>query len=416
MGAHEEPAAGVAASAAGADGVTIRQLAGPDEYRACFDLQLTTWGSDFRETVPPSVLKISQYVGGVAAGAFAADGRLLGFVYGLTGVRPPGGGRRLPPVAAPPGTPLNSPERPPGPAPLVHWSHMLAVAPEARDLRLGMRLKLYQRDLLAPLGIEAMEWTFDPLEARNAHLNLNLLGAEVIEYVEEMYAGEMGSQLAHGIGTDRFIVRWQLAAPAGAGGAGAAPDPLPDGAARQAATAARFAEAPCAPLILDGAPALAAACLASSDTAPIVGAQAALFASGPTADVAAQAVPSTADRAASVTTQVAPSASGTAASVTAQAAPSAVATALVPAGLDRAALQPGQPPLPPTPLPSSPRVRVEVPSRIQDLKAESPERALAWRLASRRAFTEYLARGYRVAGFYRAADGRCFYALESGNR
>ena len=88
---------------------------------------------------------------------------------------------------------------------------MLAVDREARDLGLGTRLKLYQRELLLPLGVEEVRWTFDPLEARNAHLNLNHLGAEVAEYVEDMYAGEMGSELRRGIGTDRFILSWQIA-------------------------------------------------------------------------------------------------------------------------------------------------------------------------------------------------------------
>src|SRR6201999_2681869 len=105
---------------------------------------------------------------------------------------------------------------------LVHWSHMLAVAPGARDLGLGTRLKLFQRDLLRELGVLSVLWTYDPLEARNAHLNLNRLGAEVVEYVEDMYAGEMGSDLAEGIGTDRFIVDWRIDGEPGGGKAGPA--------------------------------------------------------------------------------------------------------------------------------------------------------------------------------------------------
>jgi predicted GNAT superfamily acetyltransferase len=165
------------------DGVILRPLSSPEDYHACVELQRVTWGRDFSDVVPVSILKINQKAGGISAGAFAPDGRILGFLYGLTGVRD--------------GRPF-------------HWSHMLAVAPEARDLKLGERLKWYQRDLLLPLGVEAVEWTFDPLEARNAHLNLNKLGAEVKEYVEDMYAGEMGSDLAEGIGTDRFVVRWPI--------------------------------------------------------------------------------------------------------------------------------------------------------------------------------------------------------------
>ena len=127
---------------------------------------------------------VDAEAGGIAAGAFAADGRIVGFVYGLTGVRD----RQV-----------------------FHWSHMLAVDPEARDLGLGTRLKLYQRELLLPLGVERVEWTYDPLEARNAHLNLNHLGAAPAEYVRDMYEGEFGSELAKGIGTDRFIVAWEIA-------------------------------------------------------------------------------------------------------------------------------------------------------------------------------------------------------------
>lgn len=164
--------------------VTLRSFEQADDYRACVEVQRATWGQDFSDAVPASVLKISQKVGSVAAGAFAPDGRMLGFVWGLTGVRD---GR------------------------FFHWSHMLAVVPEARDLRLGTRLKLFQRELLLPLGVEEVEWTYDPLEARNAHLNLDLLGAVPVQYVEEMYADEMGSELARGIGTDRFIVRWRIA-------------------------------------------------------------------------------------------------------------------------------------------------------------------------------------------------------------
>ena len=164
--------------------VTLRSFEETEDYRACVEVQRATWGQDFSDAVPASVLKISQQVGSVAAGAFAPDGRMLGFVWGLTGVRD---GR------------------------FFHWSHMLAVVPEARDLRLGTRLKLFQRELLLPLGVAEVEWTYDPLEARNSHLNLDLLGARPVQYVEEMYADEMGSELARGIGTDRFIVRWEIA-------------------------------------------------------------------------------------------------------------------------------------------------------------------------------------------------------------
>ncbi|HYN22040.1 MAG TPA: hypothetical protein VE078_13855 [Thermoanaerobaculia bacterium] len=167
-----------------ADGIVFRPLTSEADYEACIELQRRTWGRNFSDAVPMSILKVTQKAGGIAAGAFTPEGHIVGFVYGLTGVRD---GR------------------------IFHWSHMLAVDPEARDLGLGTRLKLYQRELLLPLGVERVEWTYDPLEARNANLNLNHLGAEPAEYVRDMYEGEMGSELAKGIGTDRFIVAWMIA-------------------------------------------------------------------------------------------------------------------------------------------------------------------------------------------------------------
>lgn len=162
--------------------VEIRPLRTQEEMRACVRLQRETWGEAFSETVPPSILKVCQRIGGVAAGAFDPEGRLLGFVFGLTGVER---GR------------------------IVHWSDMLAVRPEARDLGLGRRLKAHQREILLPLGVEVVYWTYDPLVARNAHLNFSRLGVEAAEYVEDMY-GESDSELHAGIGTDRLVVAWWI--------------------------------------------------------------------------------------------------------------------------------------------------------------------------------------------------------------
>ena len=195
------------------DPVTFRPLASEADYAACIELQRATWGRDFSDAVPMSILKITQKAGGIAAGAFSPDGRLLGFVYGITGIKA--------------GTPPK----------VFHWSHMLAVDPEARDLRIGTRLKLYQRDLLLPLGVERVEWTYDPLEARNAHLNLNHLGAAPAEYVRDMYEGEFGSELARGIGTDRFIVAWPITS-------GFVARRLAEGPPSTAETIRQFGEAP----------------------------------------------------------------------------------------------------------------------------------------------------------------------------
>jgi len=163
---------------------TIRHLDGAAELDACVAMQHAIWGPGFREAVPRTILLIAQKMGGVVAGAFDGD-RMLGFVFGLTGVRN--------------GT-------------VAHWSDMLAVDPAFRDLGVGRALKAFQRDAVVALGVREMYWTYDPLIARNAHFNLNRLGAEVDDYVIDMY-GTTGSTLHGGLQTDRFVVRWQLDAP-----------------------------------------------------------------------------------------------------------------------------------------------------------------------------------------------------------
>lgn len=161
----------------------IRPLRGRLEYAACVALQERTWGRNFIERVPSTILRIAQETGGVAAGAFDGDGSLLGFVFGITGIVD--------------GTPL-------------HWSDMLAVAPQARNRGVGVALKMYQREVLLARGVDVVQWTFDPLEARNAHVNLSRLGAVARSYERDYYEGS-DSPLHAGIGTDRLIVTWDIA-------------------------------------------------------------------------------------------------------------------------------------------------------------------------------------------------------------
>lgn len=165
------------------DAFEIRSLRTHKEYLACVALQDETWGSHFSERVPAAILKVSQRIGGVTAGAFDGDDRLMGFVFGMTGVE---NGR------------------------LVHWSDMLAVRPDARDSGLGSRLKQYQRDAVRAIGVSVIYWTFDPLVARNANLNFTKLGVRAVEYVRDMYGAETDSVLHQGVGTDRLIVAWDI--------------------------------------------------------------------------------------------------------------------------------------------------------------------------------------------------------------
>ncbi len=164
---------------------SIRPFRTMDEFRGCVALQEEVWGEGFSERVPVAILKVSQRLGGVASGAYDADGELAGFVFGMTGIEDQ--------------TP-------------VHWSDMLAVRPGLRDAGLGRRLKLHQRDVLLEGGVRRVYWTFDPLESRNAYLNLERLGVVCREYVEDMY-GESDSPLHRGIGTDRLVAIWELDTP-----------------------------------------------------------------------------------------------------------------------------------------------------------------------------------------------------------
>jgi predicted GNAT superfamily acetyltransferase len=170
-------------SATVSDEITIRPLQSLEDYRRCVALQYEIWGDDFEECAPPSLLMATQQVAGVAAGAFDADGELLGFVFGIGGLRD--------------GRP-------------VHWSDMLGVRAGHRDLGLGRRLKAHQREYLLENGISVAYWTYDPLEARNAHVNINRLGARPVEYVPDMYGEIERGSLLSGLSTDRFIVEWEL--------------------------------------------------------------------------------------------------------------------------------------------------------------------------------------------------------------
>ena len=166
-------------------GITIRDLQSAADFDACFQLQQDTWGAGYDELVPRSMLRLSQKVGGVAAGAFDDSGRMVGLVFGIPGVED---------------------------GQVVHWSDMLAVRPEFQNKGLGEALKRYQRATLLERGVRRVYWSFDPLEARNAYFNFARLGVTAREYKRDFY-GESRSPLHEGLGTDRLIACWDLDSP-----------------------------------------------------------------------------------------------------------------------------------------------------------------------------------------------------------
>ena len=158
----------------------IDDLAG---CRAVVDVQIEVWGRD-AETVPASLLAASIKRGCLLVGAWDAD-RLVGFVWSMPGWRH--------------GRP-------------TQWSHMLGVRPGARGRGLGETLKRAQRERALAAGIDLIEWTFDPLQAANAHLNLSRLGCVASEYRVNAY-GEMSGPLHRGTPTDRLIAEWWIRRP-----------------------------------------------------------------------------------------------------------------------------------------------------------------------------------------------------------
>ena len=134
----------------------IRPLTTLEDCRKVAELEKIVWGyTDAEDVVPPPVLIVSIKRGGVLLGAFDDHGEMKGFVYSIPALKD--------------GRP-------------TQWSHMLGVTPDARDSGLGVRLKLEQRLATLAMGIDLIEWTYDPLQALNAHLNFARLGVVVEEY------------------------------------------------------------------------------------------------------------------------------------------------------------------------------------------------------------------------------------------
>ena len=160
---------------------TIRDLAGMPDMQECERIQREVWGFVDLDVVPAGLMAVMAYYGAVSAGAFVGD-RMAGFVSGFPGF-----------------------DR--GEA--FHHSHMLAVRPEFRGAGIGVALKWAQADRVLARGIRRMNWTFDPLQARNANLNLNILGTTSAVYRRNVY-GKSQSPLHGGIPTDRLEPDWRL--------------------------------------------------------------------------------------------------------------------------------------------------------------------------------------------------------------
>jgi predicted GNAT superfamily acetyltransferase len=162
--------------------IAIRPLVSLHEFADCVHLQRTIWGWDDLDLLPVRFFVVSRDIGGQVLAAFD-DGFLCGFCLAIPGLKPDGS--------------------------VYLHSHMLGVLPEYRNAGAGLLLKRAQRDDALARGIRLIEWTFDPLELKNAYFNIEKLGAVVRRYLPNHY-GMTTSRLQAGLPTDRCLAEWRL--------------------------------------------------------------------------------------------------------------------------------------------------------------------------------------------------------------
>ena len=168
-----------------ADSIEIRQLDQLEEFAAVVRLQREIWGYDDVELLPQRLFVVADKIGGQVLGAFA-EGKMIAFCLGIPGLK--AGGKVY-----------------------IH-SHMLGVSPEYRNSGVGRRLKLEQRAWALNNGVDLIEWTFDPLQLKNAFFNIERLGVIVRRYVHNQY-GTSTSVLHGGLPTDRLVPEWWIGSP-----------------------------------------------------------------------------------------------------------------------------------------------------------------------------------------------------------
>jgi len=163
--------------------IIVRDCHGLEEFRACIEVERAVWGSADVDLVPMPLFVVAAETGGQVLGAFDRE-CMVGFTMAIVGLR----------------------DR----KPMLH-SHMTGVLEAYRDRSVGRRLKLFQRADALARGIELVEWTFDPLQVKNAYFNFGL-GAIARRYLPNLY-GITTSPLHAGLPTDRLVAEWRLRSP-----------------------------------------------------------------------------------------------------------------------------------------------------------------------------------------------------------
>jgi predicted GNAT superfamily acetyltransferase len=180
--------------------ITFRDLTTLEEFARVVELERNIWGPVYDDVVPVPILAVSVHTGGILIGAFddererthaaprtshPAPSAMIGFVYSLPGIKD--------------GKP-------------TQWSHMAGVLPAYQSAGIGYQLKVLQRERALSAGLDLVQWTYDPLQAMNAHLNFAKLGVVVEEYAVNIY-GISSSPLHAGNPTDRFVADWWIRKP-----------------------------------------------------------------------------------------------------------------------------------------------------------------------------------------------------------
>jgi chorismate synthase len=164
--------------------LTYRNLTALDDFAQVVELEREIWGVGYSDVVPVPIFAVTVKRGGILAGAFDGS-RLVAFVYSIPAVKD---------------------------GKTTQWSHMLGVLDPYRSSGVGLALKLLQRERALAMDVDLVEWTYDPLQALNAHLNFSKLGVVVHEYEENIY-GASTSVLHRGNPTDRFVAEWWIRKP-----------------------------------------------------------------------------------------------------------------------------------------------------------------------------------------------------------
>src|SRR6266571_1912948 len=165
--------------------IEIARLSTQEEFKTAVELQRTIWGFSDLELLPVRLFVVATKIGGQALGAFDGE-RMIAFCLAIPGLKAGGKG-------------------------YLH-SHMLGVLPEYNNRGVGRMLKLAQREEALQRGIDLIEWTFDPLELKNAYFNIEKLGAVIRRYVPNQY-GTTSSFLHGGLPTDRCTAEWWIDSP-----------------------------------------------------------------------------------------------------------------------------------------------------------------------------------------------------------